>query len=71
MLPVHGDMLSCFFSTKNTWGPDCKGVNYIFLAEYADDLSKWGEKLQPYEACFSSLGQGNTLDESLDVAYGQ
>ena len=52
MLPVHGDMLSCFFNTKNTWGPDCKGVNYLFLAEYADDLSKWGEKLQPYEACF-------------------
>ena len=52
-------------------GTDCEGAKSYFPYEYVDSLEKLEEPLPPYEAFFSALRRGNTLDEDQDEAHGR
>ena len=56
----------------STYGvTDCEGAKSYFPYEYVDSLEKLDETLPPYEAFFSTLRRGNTLDEDQDEAHGR
>ena len=50
-------------------GTSCEGAKSYFPYEYVDSLKKLDEPLLPYEAFFTTLCRGNTLDEDQDEAH--
>ena len=56
---------------RNYGGAACQAGKSFFPYEYVDDLARLRDPLPPYEAFYSSLRQGNTLEEGQGPARGR